>query len=103
MDLFFEIWLYLKNEYFLSRIVRITMKDGIEIKIYSGNDLIVIVKGELDQIEWAYLTAGIHLIDWTKRYDHASSSTREGVSWLKKLKEQLGEDDEQVDNAEKRW
>ena len=105
MDLFFDVWLNLKNDFYLWRIVRMSLKDGIEIKIYSADDLIVIVKGELDQVEWCYLIAARNLVKWCQRnYDHASSSTRKGdsKSWTEKLKEQLGVVDE-VDNAKEGW
>lgn len=103
MDLFFEVWLYLKNDFHLWRIFKISMDEGVEFRIFSGDDLAVIVKAELDQLEWAYLTAASHLIDWAERNYHASSSTRRGdSSWTEKLIEQLGGLDE-IYNAKERW
>lgn len=99
MDLFFEIFAKFKYDFWLWRIVRIS-EEGIEIKVYSDEDLIVVVKGEAVQREWAYLMAAKSLCEWLERnYDHAKSSTRRGVSsWTDKLKEQLGVEDE-VNNA----
>lgn len=101
MDLFLEIFGEFKDDFWLWRIVRIALDKGVEIKIYSDEDLIVIQKAELDQVEWAYLMAAKSLVEWLERnYDHASSSTRKGDShrWMEKLKEQLGLMDE-VDSA----
>ena len=99
MDLFFEIFLYLKNDYYLSRITKISLDGGTEIKIYSGNDCIVRVHHEDIEPELAYLMAGKHLIEWAQRNEnHASSSTK--FSWLEKLKEKLGDE---VDNAAEGW
>ena len=103
MDLFLEIFREFKDDFWLWRIVRIALEKGIEIKVYSDEDLIVIQKAELDQVEWAYLMAAKSLVEWLERnYDHASSSTRKGDShkWMKKLKKQLGLMDEVNSAAE---
>lgn len=105
MDLFFDVWENLKNEFYLWRVVKISLAKGISIKIYSGDDLAVIVQQEDLDTEYAYLVAAQHLVDWAIRNeDHASSSTRKGDSdkWMKKLKEQLGVVDE-IDNAAEGW
>lgn len=103
MDLFFEIWRELKFDYILSRVVRSSLWEGISIKIYSKENLIVAVQQETLDYEYAYLIAARDLIEWARRNEnHAESSTLEGESrWLEKLKEKLGlqgEEDE-VDNA----
>lgn len=100
MDIFFEIFAKFKYDFWLWRIVRIS-EEEIEIKIYSDEDLIVNVKAEAIQREWAYLMAAKFLCEWLERnLGHAKSSTRRGDSnWTEKLKEQLGIADE-VDNAD---
>lgn len=95
MDLFFNVWLNLKLDFWLSRWVRIDLYE-IVIRIYSGDDLIVIVKMESDQVELAYLMAAKNLIDWAKRnYNHAKSATNNEVSWTDRLKQLLPEEVEE--------
>lgn len=92
MGLFFEVYLFLKNDFWLWRIVKMSIAKGIEIKIFSDNDLIVIEKGELNQVEITYLLAARHLIEWALRNEnHAKSSTRKGAKkdWINELKEKL--------------
>ena len=100
MDLFFDVFSLFKNDYWLWRIVRYSDQE-ITIKIFSDEDLIVIVKTDADQREYAYLLAAKNLVEWLQRnFDHAKSSTRRGDSkWTEKLKEQLGIVDE-IDNAD---
>lgn len=106
MDLFFEIWRELKYSFFLWRTVKSSLWEGIAIKIYSRNQLIVIVQQESLDYEYAYLIAARDLIEWAKRnQDHAKSSTIEEWKWTEKVREQLGlqgEEDE-VDNAAEGW
>jgi len=100
MDLFFEIFDFFKYDFYLSRWVKIAMDKGTEIRIYSGNDLILKETEESTEPERCYLRCALHLIEWAKRNEnHASSSTRE-KSWLDKLKEMLPDE---VDNAEEGW
>ena len=103
MDLFFDVWLMLKNEFWLSRIFKISSEKGIDFRIYSGDDLIVVVKEETLDVEYAYLIAASHLIKWVQRNEgHAKSSTRKESQWVEKLKEQLGTADE-VDCSGEGW
>ena len=99
MDLFFDVWLYLKNDYYLSRWVRISLPNKTEIRIYSGNDLIIKESHEDLDLEYCYLLAALHLAQWAQRNEcHASRSTE--FSWLDKLKEKLGDE---IDNAAEGW
>ena len=96
MDLFFDVWLELKNTYWLTRTVSITMDQGVVIKIYSGDDLIVIIKEESQRVEMAYLLAAKALVNWAKRNEyHAKSATKAEGSWLDKLKKLLPEEEEE--------
>lgn len=97
MDLFFDVWLKLKNVFWLSRTVKTTLWEGIEIKVYSGDDLIINVKDDLGMEERAYLTAAKELVGYAERnIDHAKSATRKGSKWVQKLNELLA-----VDSADK--
>lgn len=100
MDLFFEVYDFLKADYDLSRWVR--FKEGdISIKIYSANKRIVSVVMDHQDAELCYLYAAKHLIEYANRNDeiHAKSSTGKESQWVDTLKEQLGIEDE-VDNAD---
>lgn len=100
MDLFFEIWLNLKNDYYLTRWVKIALDHGTEIRIYSDDELIIREHFEEVEPEYCYLIAALHLAQWAQRNDcHASRTTKE-KSWLDKLKEKLGDE---VDNAAEGW
>ena len=105
IDLVFEVWLNLKNDFYLWRVVKISLAKGISIRIYSGDDLAVLVQQDDLDVEYAYLLAAKQLINWAVRNeDHASSSTKKGDSekWVEKLKEQLGAVDE-INHAAKGW
>lgn len=67
------------------------MAKGIEIKIFSDDDLIIIEKGELGEEELVYLRTAKNLIEWAKRNEiHAKGPTRKGADfWLKKLNQKL--------------
>jgi len=104
MDLFFEIWKELKFDFILWRTVKSSLWEGITIKIYSAESLIVSVQQENLDYEYAYLIAARDLIAWARRNeDHAKSSTQgDENKWMEKLKAQLGlsgEEDE-IDYAE---
>ena len=99
MDLFFDIFLYLKNDFYLSRVTKISLDQGVEIRIYSGKDCVVRVHHEDIEPEMAYLMAAKHLVEWAKRNENHASSPAE-LSWLDKLKEKLGDE---VDNAAEGW
>lgn len=92
MDLFFEIWRELKFDFILSRVVISSLWDGILIKIYSKDNLIVVVQQENLDYEYAYLIAARDLIEWARiNENHAESSTKEEeFSWSEKLREKLG-------------
>ena len=105
MDLFFEVWNELKFDFWLWRVVKSSLWDGITIKIYSGSSLAVSVQQDDLDYECAYLIAARDLIEWARRNeDHATSSTRESEDrWMEKLKAQLGlqgENEDEVDYAE---
>ena len=94
MDLFFEVYRELKYDFVLTRWVKLSLKSGIEFRIYSDGKLIVFEKSEdIEEREYVYLLAARSLIRWAIRnYDHASSSTREENKWVTKLSEQLSVD-----------
>lgn len=93
MDLFFEIFENLKYDYYLWRLVRISLDKGISIRIFSDKDLIVYYQAENLDVEYAYLMAALYLVRWARRNEiHAkSSTTRKGASegWLQKLTNML--------------
>lgn len=102
MDLFFDVFANLKDDFVLSRITKISLDKGTHILIFSDDDLIVRVHDEGASPEYAYLVAAKRLVEWALRNEyneyHASSSAK-GISWTEKLMEQFDE----VDNAKKGW
>ena len=93
MDMFFEVYDKFKYDFWLRHVVKYA-EGEIIIKVYSDKDLIVIQKGDSDQVEWAYIMAAKSLVDWLERNYHAKSSTRRGEDgkWTKKLSELLNVD-----------
>lgn len=101
MDIFFEVWLNLKNDYYLTRWVKIALDHGIEIRIYSDDELIIREHfEEVSELDYCYLIAALHLVQWAQRTDFHASRTTKNKSWLDKLKEKLGDE---VDNAAEGW
>lgn len=102
MDLFFEIYGFLREEgYLLARVFRCS-DNGAEMRIYCDDKLIVFVKHEdYKMTEYVYLMSTKHLIQWALRNEyHASGSARKESQWITKLKEQLGAEDDEHNSGE---
>lgn len=98
MDLFFDVFANLKDNFVLSRITKLSLDKGTHILIFSDDDLIVRVHDEGASPEYAYLVAAKRLVEWALRNEyHVTSSV--SISWTEKLMEHFNE----VDNAKERW
>lgn len=65
MDVFFDVWDWSKKRYALSRIVKIDLEE-CSIRVYHEDRLIVIAKGEADDVDSVYLDAALKLDSWAK-------------------------------------
>lgn len=99
MDLFFDVFANLKDDFVLSRITKISLDKGTHILIFSDDDLIVRVHDEGASPEYAFLVAAKRLVEWALRNEYHASSSAKGISWTEKLMEHFDE----VDNAKERW
>lgn len=98
MDLFFDVFANLKDDFVLSRITKLSLDKGTHILIFSDDNLIVRVHDEGASPEYAYLVAAKRLVEWALRNEYNVTSST-SISWTEKLMEHFDE----VDNAKERW
>ena len=99
MDIFFDVFAFLKEDYILSRISKLSSEKGTHILIYSDDSLIVRVHDEQASPEYAYLVAAKRLVEWALQNEIPADEKKTSRSWSELLKERLFE----VDNAEEGW
>lgn len=65
MDVFFDVWDWAKKRYELERTVKIDLEE-CSIKVYHDDRLVVLAKGETEDIDSVYLNAARKLESWIK-------------------------------------